>query len=211
MEGGCAIWMTLLRYSYTTSKCGHAGHSFLVCPYRTTVSWLPAPVNFLKPPSAPVEDSWRQWCWGVQRHQIVRSEKPLKSLKTVSAFKVCRSSSTQRNGIAILYQSGCPSPIYMVSLVWHSLGVRKMVGNQAPLWWWSENNGCLWHTFREKLSFVLLDTEQKSSTAAYCELGENKKVRWMSWKLFVPFENVLSSRLVTYLLFSPPRRRLIQV
>lgn len=151
-------------------------------------------------------DSWKQWGWDVQRHQTVHSEQSLKSVKTVTAFKACRSSSTQRNGIAILYQSVCPSPSYTASLDWHSLGVRKTVGNQAPLWWWSENDGCLWHMFGE-LSFMLLDTEQKSSTAGDCDLGENENVRWMSWQLFMPYENVLSSRLVTHLLFWIPTQK----
>jgi len=38
-----------------------------------------------------------------------------------------------------------------------------------------------------QLSFMFLDPEQKSSIAGDCELGQNENIRWMLWKIFMPY------------------------
>lgn len=101
-----------------------------------------------------MEGSWRQRCWDLQRRQIVYSEQSLKSLQTVAAVKACRSSNTWRNDIAIPHTS-----LYILhQKMWCHLAdtpwVQENNRKPAPPWRCSEKDGCLWHAFKEKFSFM---------------------------------------------------------
>lgn len=154
-----------------------------------------------------MEDSWKQWCWGVQKHQAVHSEQSLKSVKTVTAVKAWRSRSTQRKGIAI----PCTSLCVLLQATWCHLANTPWVQENSRKPGTSlvvTRKGWMPSTHVQGEAFIHTSRYRAKELHFRRLWPLGKREHQMNvWKLFMPYENVLSSRSATHLLFQVPTQK----